>query len=46
LEAGYRDLMARADKFTDPEWRQSFLDNIPEHRALVAQWERSEAGPK
>jgi hypothetical protein len=45
LAAGYRDVMARAEKISDPEWRQSFLENVPEHRALVAQWERSQAGP-
>jgi len=45
LAAGYHDLMARAEKISDPEWRQTFLGNIPEHRALVAQWERSQAAP-
>jgi class 3 adenylate cyclase/tetratricopeptide (TPR) repeat protein len=45
LAAGYREVMTRAEKISKPEWRQSFLDNIPEHRALVAQWERSQAGP-
>jgi len=44
LAAGYREIMARADKLTDPEWRQAFLENLPEHRALVAQWERSQGG--
>jgi class 3 adenylate cyclase/tetratricopeptide (TPR) repeat protein len=43
VEAGYRDLMARADKISDPDWRQSFLDNIPEHRAMVDLWERGQA---
>jgi class 3 adenylate cyclase/tetratricopeptide (TPR) repeat protein len=45
LAAGYREVMARAEKISDPEWRQSFLENVPEHRALVAQWERGQAGP-
>ncbi|MGB8644209.1 MAG: tetratricopeptide repeat protein [Anaerolineae bacterium] len=39
-EAGYRKLMSRADKITNPEWRRSFLENIQEHRALVDLWER------
>jgi tetratricopeptide (TPR) repeat protein len=43
LEAGYRDLLARAEKISDAAWRQSFLDHIPEHRALAALWERSQA---
>ena len=24
----------------DPEWRRSFLENVPEHRAIVDLWER------
>jgi tetratricopeptide (TPR) repeat protein len=44
LTAGYREIMARAEKISDPERRQSYLENVPEHRALVAQWERSQAG--
>lgn len=40
LEAGHRDVMGRAEKISDPEWRKSFLENIPEHRALVDLWER------
>ena len=32
--------MERAEKISDPEWRKSFLENIPEHRALVDMWER------
>lgn len=41
IEAGYRELMARADKISDPEWRKSFLENVAEHRAIVRLWERS-----
>lgn len=40
MEAGYRELMTRADKISDPEWRQSFLGNVAEHRALIEMWER------
>jgi hypothetical protein len=34
LAAGQRELQARAAKISDTAWRQSFLENIPEHRTL------------
>jgi tetratricopeptide (TPR) repeat protein len=43
VEAGYHELMARAEKITKPEWRASFLENVAEHRAIVELWERSRA---
>lgn len=30
VEAGYRDLMARAERITNPEWRKSYLENVAE----------------
>ena len=35
VEAGYRELMDRAGKISEPEWRKSFLENVAEHRAIV-----------
>ncbi len=40
VEAGYRELTDRAEKISDPEWRKSFLENVPEHRAITELWER------
>jgi hypothetical protein len=40
LESGYRALMDRSQKISDAEWRESYLENIPEHRFLVDAWER------
>ena len=40
IEAGHRELMDRAGKISDPEWRKSFLENVPEHRAIIELWER------
>jgi len=40
VEAGYRELMTLAGRISDPEWRTSFLESIPEHRAVVELWER------
>jgi hypothetical protein len=36
--------MTRAEKISDPDWRRSFIDNIPEHRAIFELWERKQAG--
>ncbi len=40
VEAGYGELTDRAEKISDPEWRKSFLENVPEHRAITELWER------
>ena len=40
LEAGYHELMQRAGKISDLEWRKSFLENIPEHRAVTQMWQQ------
>jgi tetratricopeptide (TPR) repeat protein len=40
VEAGYRELMAYADRIDDPAWRKSFLENDPFNRALVEMYER------
>jgi tetratricopeptide (TPR) repeat protein len=34
-QAGYTELSVRADKISDPAWRRSFLENIPEHREIA-----------
>jgi len=41
LQAGYQTLMERADRISDPAWRKSFLENVPEHRALVEKWNQA-----
>lgn len=41
VEAGYQELLSRADKITDAEWRKSFLENVSEHRAMVGLWART-----
>lgn len=41
VQAGYHELMKRADKITNPEWRTSFLENVMEHRVMVEVWERT-----
>lgn len=38
LALGYRQLMQRADRITDPAWRAAYLENVPENRVLVENW--------
>jgi len=40
IENGYQVLMEVADTINVPEWRQSYLENVPDHRALMEMWER------
>ena len=40
IEAGYYELIARAEKISRVEWGRSFLFNVPEHRALIDLWEQ------
>lgn len=35
LTGGYRDLLERSGRISDPEWRKSFLENVPENAQLV-----------
>jgi class 3 adenylate cyclase/predicted ATPase len=40
IEAGYRELIERAEKISQLEWGRSYLFNVPEHRALIELWEQ------
>jgi len=40
VEEGYRDLIQRARKISNIEWGKSFLENVPEHRAMLDMWDR------
>jgi hypothetical protein len=40
VEAGYNELMARAERISDPDWRRAFLENVAEHRTVVKLSER------
>jgi len=40
LEIGHQTLMELADTINVPAWRQSFLENVPENRAIMEMWER------
>jgi len=40
IESGHQILMEMADQINVPEWRQSFLENVPDNRSIVEMWER------
>jgi class 3 adenylate cyclase/tetratricopeptide (TPR) repeat protein len=40
IEKGYCELLARADRIGDQVWRTSFLENVPEHRAITERWRK------
>jgi len=37
--------MRRADSISDASWRESFIENVPEHRELSALWDRQAGLP-
>jgi tetratricopeptide (TPR) repeat protein len=40
LESGHQALMEVAETINVPAWRQSLLENVPDHRAIMEMWER------
>ena len=46
VQAGHRELMARAEKISDPEWRRPFLGDVPEHPTIVELWENAGGLPQ
>ena len=40
IESGHQTLMEVANTINVPAWRQSFLEDVPDNRALMEMWER------
>jgi tetratricopeptide (TPR) repeat protein len=40
IALGYHDLMQRSGRISNPEWRQSFLENVVENRTIVERWKK------
>jgi hypothetical protein len=40
IDSGYHQLLEQADKIGDVEWRNRYLENVPEHRAIREMWDR------
>ena len=41
LTKAYRMLLDWADKIDEEKWRRSFLENVPAHREILAEYERT-----
>jgi class 3 adenylate cyclase/tetratricopeptide (TPR) repeat protein len=39
INEGYNELLERADRISDFNWRDSFLHNVPEHDAILTMWQ-------
>jgi hypothetical protein len=39
LAHAHQSLIERADRISDPADRQSFLENVPENRSILSQFE-------
>ncbi|THF70158.1 hypothetical protein E7T06_08910 [Deinococcus sp. Arct2-2] len=44
LEAGHHELMGRAENISDPQWRETFLNSVSEHRELRRRWQALQVG--
>ena len=40
IDIGYGELMQRAEKISDADWRWSFLENVAENKIIVDRWKR------
>ena len=40
VAAGYGELLLRAGKISLPEWRRSFLEQVPEHCRIQERWQK------
>jgi tetratricopeptide (TPR) repeat protein len=45
VEEGWDELMSRADSISDASWRESFIENVPEHRVMSEMWDRQAGSP-
>ncbi|MCX7782285.1 MAG: AAA family ATPase [Meiothermus sp.] len=40
IESSYRELIDRAYKISNPEWREAFLENVPENKQVLQYWQK------
>lgn len=40
IEAGYRELIDRAYRIGNPEWRRAFLEDVPENKQILQYWQK------
>lgn len=46
IKDGYNELLDRADLISDQEWREAYLMNVPDHRAISQLWQEKIKNPK
>jgi len=46
IKDGYNELIDRADLISDREWREAFLMNVPDHKAIINLWQKTGSNPK
>jgi eukaryotic-like serine/threonine-protein kinase len=42
IESAHQALLDYAEKINVPAWRQSFIENVPDNRAMMEMWERTQ----
>jgi tetratricopeptide (TPR) repeat protein len=42
IEKGYQQLMERAEKISDPEWKKTYLEQVSEHRTIREMMDNAE----
>jgi predicted ATPase len=40
IDSSYRELIDRAYRISNPEWRTAFLENVPENKQMLQYWQR------
>lgn len=40
IESSYRELIDRAYRISNPEWRKAFLENVPENKQMLQYWQK------
>lgn len=46
VKDGYNELTDRADLISDREWREAFLMNVPDHKAIIDLWHHIGSTPE
>jgi hypothetical protein len=41
LQAGYQELLGQAEMISNLEWREAYLQNIPEHSQITELWRKT-----
>jgi len=42
ITGGYDELIKRTEKFSDENWRDTYLHSVPEHATIIEMWEQNQ----